>query len=181
MDSPWARPQVADLVFRLYIRALHPELFDVFATRRIERETDRLTVQITRTGHTLSWSSGNVQLTETTATADQELPEFGRRLAHPFRGERGGRCAIRPGIRYQVGSHVEVLPPEQFLQIHQELLIDGTKKGLLFQFHPHNRLRLSPLGVVIVESLPRCLCISAFHTFPDEFAVVKTQSLIEQV
>jgi hypothetical protein len=48
-------------------------------------------------------------------------------------------------------------------------------------FRPHHRLGLSALGVVIVESLPRCLSVSAFHTFPDEFAVVKTQSLIEQV
>ena len=40
---------------------------------------------------------------------------------------------------------------------------------------------MSPLGVVIVEALPGCLSVAAFHTFPDEYAVVKTQSLIEQV
>ena len=34
---------------------------------------------------------------------------------------------------------------------------------------------------MIVEALPACLSVSAFHTFPDEFALIKTQSLIERV
>jgi hypothetical protein len=31
-----------------------------------------------------------------------------------------------------------------------------------------------------VEARPGCLFLSAFHTFPDELTVVKTQSLIEK-
>src|SRR4051812_28675940 len=111
MGSPFVRPLVSDLVFRLYARALHPELFEVLATRRVERDGSQLTVQITRTGHTLCWTRGTVHLTEVTATADQELPEFGRRLSHRFEGQRSGRCEIPPGVRYQVSSQVEVLLP----------------------------------------------------------------------
>jgi hypothetical protein len=177
----FVRPQVAELVFRLYDRPLHPELFDVLATRRVERGGARLAVHITRTGHVLQWAHGPTRLTEATATADQELPETGRRLAHRLGGERTGRCELAPGVRYQVSSQVEVLPPEQFLHVHEELRADGERKGLLFHFRPGNRLGLSPLGVVIVEALPACLSLAAFHTFPDEFAVVKTQSLIERV
>lgn len=179
MGLPFARPRISELVFRLYDRPLHPELFDVLATRRVERGGYRLTVRITPTGHVLEWSSATSRLTELTATTDPELPEAGRRLAYRFGGGRSGRCDVAPGVRYQVSSHVEILPPEQFLHVHEELLADGAKKGLLFHFYPHYRLRLSPLGVVIVEALPNCLSVSAFHTFPDEFAVVKTQSLIE--
>ena len=32
-----ARPKVTDLVFQLYGRVLHPELFEIHATRSIER------------------------------------------------------------------------------------------------------------------------------------------------
>ena len=88
---------------------------------------------------------------------------------------------MAPGVRYQVSSQLEVLSPEQFVHVHEELLADGLRKGLVSHFRPHNRLGLSPLGVVIVEALPACLSVSAFHTFPAEYAVVKTQSLIEQV
>jgi hypothetical protein len=181
MGLSFVRPRVSDLVFRLFDRPLHPELFDVLATRRVERNGSRLAVRITPAGHLLTWRQGSVQLTEATATVGQELPESGRRLGHPLRGERRGRCEVCPGIRYQVSSQVEVLTPEQFLHVHEELRADGEKKGLLFHFHPHNRLAVSPIGVVIVEALPRCLSVAAFHTFPDEYAVVKTQSLIEEL
>jgi hypothetical protein len=181
MGLPFVRPPVSELVFQLYDRPLHPELFDVLAARRVERGGYRLAVQITRTGHVLDWSHGPDRLTEATATADQVLPETGRRLAHRFGGGRSGRCKVGSGVRYQISSQVEILPPEQFLHVHEELRSDGARKGLLFHSRPDHRFALSPLGVVIVEALPRCLSVSAFHTFPDEFAVVKTQSLIERV
>ena len=180
MASPFVRPSVAELVFRLYDRPLHPEWFDALAVRHLERNGYRLSVQITPSGHTLSWSHGRVHVVEVTATAGQELPAHGRRLGHPFRGERCGRCEVVPGVRYQVSSQVEVLPPEQFLHVHDELVADGARKGMLFHFRPENRFGLSPLGVVIVEALPGCLSVSAFHTFPDELAIIKTQSLIER-
>jgi hypothetical protein len=181
MGSPFVRPKVSELVFRLYDRPLHPELFDSLAVRRVERDGYRLTARITRSGHALTWERGLLCLTEVTATADQELPGAGQRLSHRFGGERQARCEVAPGVRYQVSSQVETLLPEQFLHIQEELRADGERKGLVFHFRPHDRLGLAPLGVMIVEALPACLSASAFHTFPDEFAVVKTQSLIEVV
>jgi hypothetical protein len=74
---------------------------------------------------------------------------------------------------------VEVLPPEIFLHVHDEILVDGGKRGLLHNFRPNIRLALAPLGFVTVEARAGCLFLSSFHTFPDEFTVVKTQSLIE--
>jgi hypothetical protein len=88
---------------------------------------------------------------------------------------------VVPGLRYHVSSQVEELPPELFLQMHEELVNDGSRKGMLFHFRPENRFVVSPLGVVIVEALPKCLSASAFHTFPEEYTIVKTQSLLERV
>jgi hypothetical protein len=180
MGVPLVRPRVADVVFRLYDRPLHPELFEVVAARAVERDGCRLTVRLTRTGHTLGWSGAGVHLEEVIAAADQELPEFGVRLAHHFDGGRRGRCEL-PGVKYQMASQREVLEPEQFAHLHAELVADGQRKGLVYHCPAGNRIGLSPLGVVIVEALPRCLSVSAFHTFPDEFAILKTQSLIEQI
>jgi hypothetical protein len=173
------RPRVAELVFRLYDRPLHPELFESLATRVVERGGFRLITTITRTGHVLHWATRTTRLTEVTVTSDQELPTCGRRLAHRFGGGRSGRCELAGSVRYQVSSQVEVLPSETFVHLHHELLADGAKKGLLFEFRPGYRLSLSPLGIVIIEALPVALSVAAFHTFPDELAIVKTQSLIE--
>lgn len=178
MGVALVRPRVAEVEFRLYDRPLHPELFDAVAAKTVVRDGRRLTVRLTRTGHTLGWTCGVAHVEEVIAGADQELPEIGRRLAHRFDAGRRGRCEF-PGVTYQMASQVEVLDPEQFVHLHAELVADGAKKGLVYHCTEGNRLGLSPLGVVIVEALPRCLSVTAFHTFPDEFAVVKTQSLIE--
>lgn len=180
LSGPLVRPRVADVVFRLYDRPLHPELFDAVASRTVARDSQRLTVRLTRTGHTLSWTDGTAYLEEVTATAEQELPDAGVRLAHRFDGECRGRCAFA-GVAYQTLAHVELLEPEPFVHLHAELAADGERKGLVYHCKAGNRVGLSPLGVVIVEALPKCLSVTAFHTFPDEFAVLKTQSLIEHI
>ena len=41
------RPKVAELVFQLYGRNLHPELFEVFASQSIKRGDYEATVKIT--------------------------------------------------------------------------------------------------------------------------------------
>lgn len=174
------RPRVAELEFRLYDRPLHPELFDAVAARAVECAGARVAVRLTRTGHTLSWSHGPLHLEEVIATAAAELPAAGLRFATPL-ARAHNRRSESPGVRYQVSGQVEVLEPEQFVHAHAELLADGQRKGLVFHCRENNRVGLSPLGAVIAEALPRALSVHAFHTFPDEFAVVKTQSLIEWV
>ena len=173
------RPRVEDLVFRLYDRSLHPELFDTLACRRVRRDGYALTVRITPTGHVLEWVGVAGRLTEVVTATGHVLPEGCRRLSLRFQGERRGRCDVGGGVRYQVGVQAEVLPPEVFVQVHEELAADGARRGVLFHFRPHHRLGLTPLGFVTAETVPGGLSVAAFHTFPDEFAVVKTQSLIE--
>ena len=178
MALPLIRPRIADVVFRLYSRPLHPEFFDVLAGRTVARDGYSLCVRLTRTGHLLGWTNGRIHLTEVTATNDMELPEAGRRLGYKFDGGRSSKSHFG-GVRYQVSTQVEILQPEQFLHVHEELAADGARKGMVFHCKTGNRLALAPLGVVIVQSLPSGLSSSAFHTFPDELAIIKTQSLIE--
>jgi hypothetical protein len=180
MNGYQLRPRVSDLVFHLYGRPLHPELFDILEVRKVQREDYELTVRITRTGHVLSWENRDVFLTEVAAAGDEPLPEKRRLLNHRLRGEHCAKLACAHGIHYQASFQVEVLPAEIFLHVHDEILADGSKRGILHNFQPHHRLALAPLGFVSVEARSGCLLISTFHTFPDEHAVVKTQSLIEK-
>lgn len=179
MSGLFVRPRVAELVFRLYDKPLHPELFDVLASRTVKRDGYTLSVRLTRTGHVLEWTQGRVHLGEATATTEMELPETGRRLGHPFESNWCGRLNFAGEVRYQVSSQLEVLAAEQFRYVHEELALEGSRKGMLFHCRAENRLNLSPLGIVIVQTVRSGLSITAFHTFPDEFALIKTQSLIE--
>jgi hypothetical protein len=179
MAIPHERPRIGEMVFRLYGRLLHPELFDVLASRVVARDGYTLSVRLTRTGHVIGFSNGQAHLSELTATATMELPQAGRRLAHKFDGGQSGRSSFDGGVRYQVSSQLEVLQPEQFQHVHAELAADGARKGLVFHCRTDSRLELPPLGVVIVQTVPRGLSTHAFHTFPAELAIIKTQSLIE--
>lgn len=173
------RPRVSDLVFQLHGGPLHPEFFDILAARKVCRQDYDLTVCITRTGHVISWNHRDLFLTEV-AAADQPLPDSRRLLDYRLRGENSSTLACAFGIRYQVSFQVETLPPEIFLHVHDEILADGGKRGLLHNFQPNHRLALAPLGFIAVESRFDCLFLSSFHTFPCENTVVKTQSLIEK-
>jgi hypothetical protein len=173
------RPRVGELVFQVFSRPLHPELFDILATRQVSREDYRLTLHITRTGHVLTWDNGKVWLVEVTAATDDPLPEARRLLSYRLRGEHYGDLASSAGIRYQMSFQVEAVPQEVFLHVHDEIVADGAKRGLLHNFQPHHRLSLAPLGYMTLESRPRSLVVHAFHTFPDEHTIVKSQSLIE--
>jgi hypothetical protein len=151
------------------------------AVRTLHREDYHLTVWITRTGHVISWDNPDVHLTEVTAAADQPLPEKRRLLHYRLRNEHHGRLLCAHGIRYEMSFQVEVLPPELFLHVHDEIVADGAKRGLLHNFSQGQRIAVAPLGYLAADARPGCLCLSSFHTFPGEHTVVKTQSLIERV
>src|SRR5438094_6127118 len=101
MGVYFLRPRVSDLVFHLYGRPLHPELFDILAVRKIQREDYELTVRITRTGHVISWANREVCLTEVAAAADQPLPQKRRLLSRRLRGEHSDTLPCAHGIGYQ--------------------------------------------------------------------------------
>jgi hypothetical protein len=180
MSVDYVRPRVSDLIFQLYARPVHPELFEILAVRRIQRADFRLTLQITRTGHVITWDSADVCLTEVTAAADQLLPEKRRLLHCKLRGERSSRIDCAHGVCYQSSFQVETMKPEIFLHTHDELLADGQKRGLLHNFQPNHRLSVAPLSLIAAETKPDYLVLSTFHTFPAENTVVKSQTLIER-
>jgi Protein of unknown function DUF2617 len=179
MSVFFLRPRVCDLVFHLYGRPLHPELFDILQVHRVPYRDFNLIVRITRTGHVISWENRDVHLTEVAAAGDEPLPLKRRLLAQKLRGEQSASVACAHGIRYQANFQVEALPSEIFLHVHDEIVADGGKRGILHHFPPHHRLALSPLSFLAIESRAGCLFLTAFHTFPDEHTVVKTQSMIE--
>ncbi len=170
---------MADLVFQVYGRPLHPELFDIRAVQHIRREDYDLCLRITRTGHVISWRCHDVFLSEV-ADSDQSFSQVRRLLRHRLRGEHSAILSLGHGYSYQMNFQVETLTSEIFLHVHDEILADGGKHGLLHNFQPNHRLAVSPLGHITAETRPGCIIISSFHTFPEENTIIKTQSLIER-
>lgn len=173
------RPKVAELAFQLYGRSLHPELFEVHTSRLIERGGYQAKIDITSAGHVVTWRYKGITLTEVAASAQHPLPKKRRLLSYRLRGERNDRVECRGGVTYQVSFQLEPVAPEIFWMFQQELSHDGERKGMLYTFDASGRMALGALSYINVESRNRSLLIQAFHTFPDDYAIVKSQSLFE--
>jgi hypothetical protein len=173
------RPKVAELLFHLYGRALHPELFEVHAARCVERGGYQATINITSAGHVVAWRYQGITLTEVAASAQHPLPQKRRLLSYLLKGERNDRVECRGGVRYQMSFQLEAVDPQLFWTFKPELALDGKHQGMLHRFDSSGRMALGALSYVNVETRNRSLLVQAFHTFPDDYAIVKSQSLFE--
>jgi hypothetical protein len=167
------------LAFQLFGRALHPELFDIYQSREIERGGYTAKIQITSAGHLVTWRYGGLTLTEVAASAQHPLPQRRRLLSYKLKGERHDRVECRGGVRYQFNFSLEPVAPEIFWMFQQELAHEGERQGMLHRFDASGRMALGALSYIHVETRNRSLLIQAFHTFPDDYAIVKSQSLFE--
>lgn len=172
------RPKVAELVFQMYGRSLHPELFEVFQSRVIKRGDYEAIIKITSAGHVVEWRYQGLTLTEVAASAVHPLPLKRRIMSYRLKGDRQDQMAFH-GIRYRTQFSLEPVAPEVFWTYQQELSLDGIRNGLLHRFDSSGRMALGALSYMNVESRNRSLIVQAFHTFPDDYAIVKTQSVFE--
>jgi hypothetical protein len=173
------RPKVAELAFQLYGRPLHPELFQIYKSGTIERGGYLAKIDITSAGHVVTWRYDGMTLTEVASAATQPVPKRRRLLSCRLRGERSDRVECRGGVIYQVNFQLETVPPEIFWLLQEELLRDGDRRGLLHRFDAGGRIALGALSFIDVQTRNRTMSVHAFHTFPDDYAIVKSQSLFQ--
>jgi hypothetical protein len=209
------RPKIAELVMQLYGRALHPELFEVFAQKRLVRgkvappprsiaasdgvipeidpEADgyEAMVAITSAGHVVHWRHRGLTLTEVCASSHQPLPQRRRLMSHRLEGERTDRVECRGGVVYETTIVLEHASPEALFAYQHEFDLmnlqkgalplgeGGESNGLVHRFEASGRAGVSmgALSFVDVQSRDRSLRIRALHTFPDDCAIVKTESV----
>lgn len=173
------RPKVAELAFQLYGRSLHPELFEIYKSHTVERGGYTAKVDITSAGHVVTWRYGGMTLTEVAASAQHPLPQRRRLLSYRLRGERDDRVECRGGVTYQMSFQLEPADPEIFWTFQRELADHGERRGMLHTFDASGRMAMGALSYIHVETRNRSVLVQAFHTFPDDYAIVKSQSLFE--
>lgn len=203
-----ARPKIAELVLQLYGRTLHPELFEVYRTKRIDRgrplsdahEKDAFadqepprdgytaTVQITSAGHVVTWEHRGLVLTEVAASSHQPLPQKRRLMSHRLAGQQNDLVECRGGVSYEVSFGIETVSPKAFENYQGELDLltlqgasqpagEESKGGLAHRFESSGRVGLGAMSYVDVQARDRSFRVRAMHTFPDDCAIVKTQSV----
>jgi len=169
------RPKIAELAFRVFSRGLHPELYTVHQSRRIERSGYEARVDITNCGHVITWHGGGVTLCEVATAASQPLPTKRCLLTLPIKGSRTDRTQ-HGGAVYRTSFQLESVSPDMFFMVGQTLTTESTQ-GLLHRFDSSGRMALGAISYVNIEARKSSLLIQAIHTFPDDYAILKIESL----
>lgn len=173
------RPKSPDLIFRLYSRVLHPDWFEVKGHRRLVKDEWTADVRIISGGHMIAFRSGESWLTEVMAYAGSELPAEGLFFEARVRSERSTTLRPTLEVEYQTNFEIEWSDPEVFAHVSEELIQDTGRDGLFYERPSTNRLGPSEVSRVVVESRAKGLLVHTFHTFSEERAIVRTQSLFE--
>jgi hypothetical protein len=180
------RPKVAELAFHVFSRSLHPELYTIHQSRVIERVEYQARIDITNCGHVVTWnvpSQNSDQINKPVATicevatsALQPLPKRRLLLSKSLKGSRTERVNCRTGVCYRTHFQLEPVGPDLFWMVGQQLS-KGATEGLLHQFDASGRMALGALSYISVETRRKSMLIQAIHTFPDDYAIVKVESL----
>ena len=164
--------------FSLYLRGLHPELFDIVDERDIFRDCYDASVWITGASHVVTFSAGEKTLTEVLADEGQELPVQHRLASFTFAQNPQKSFRYDDGIAYDARFECRRYTREKFIDQVREIRHAALPDGVLrvFGAGPGGLPRMSAIGFVPQH---RSLSIRAFHTFPDELAILSTHSRFE--
>ena len=176
---PIVRPKVAELAFQVFGRALHPELFEVLQTRTVERNGFQAKIDITSSGHVVSWRYEGQTLAEVASAANNPLPVKRRLVSHRLTGRRKAEVTCAGGIRYQADFQLEPTSPDIFWAVQKQLSSHDRPKGMLHTFDASARVPMGAISYIHLETREKSLLVQACHTFPDDCAIVKSQSKFE--
>jgi len=180
MSTPLGQKQsVEELKLVVYSRALHPELFEIHHDHQISQRYYDAEIWITGCSHMVGFYAPGDTLTEVMAGMEDELPERGLVASFRCRGEKEHEHHSDTGLHYQMTMRVEAMSEKLYRQTHLDLVRAGEKHGLLVPLPQWRSGDLTPFCYVDYRARADSLDVFAYHAFPDELTIVKTQSIFE--
>ena len=179
MDLPKSNLAVSELVFSLYQRPLHPELFTIHARRHLKTDFYETMIWATGGAHVVTLFVGDVCLSELISPPGQMLPKRGLIERFQFRGQRSHKCTLSRGLSYMTDFQIEKMSPNLYRQSHYDLERFARNRGMFVSFPEQMVSGLEPFSYVDFEARRNELHIHAFHAYPDQLAIIKTQSLFD--
>ncbi len=172
--------RISSLRFFLYERPLHPELFEIYHDHHIVKSGYEAQIWVTGCTHVIGFYRERFSLVELIADSGAMLPQRGRLLEVPFRGERDHELKRAEGINYMMNFQVESMSPTVFSRTHHDLARLGAERGLFVPFPMWmTHSPLTPFTFVDYDAKPNELHVFTFHAFPEDLTVIKTQSIFE--
>jgi hypothetical protein len=179
METPQINVAIDGLTFSLFQRPLHPELFQIYAQRQLKTNKYEAHVWITGCTHVVSVFAADIYLTEVISTPGQPLPQRGLIERFQFRGPRSHKCTLSRGLSYMTDFQIEKMSPNLYRQSHYDLERFAQNRGLFVKFPELETGGLQPFCYVDFEARQNELHVHAFAAYPEQVAMLKTQSLFD--
>ncbi len=169
--------KASELTYFLYERRIPDEAFEIFRSRRVEREHFVADVWITGAGHVLRFDAFDKAFTEVVAAASGSLPsenviESAGLILRDFTFARN-----EPRFRYQVSSRKLVIGDEADYEEKHSEIEEMKSGGLFFAFPATDGARLAAFTSVAVSDAP--FAIETVHAYPAETTLIYTRTKID--
>jgi hypothetical protein len=179
METPQINIAIDGLTFSLFQRPLHPELFQIYAKRQLKTNKYEAYVWITGCTHVVSVFAADACLTEVISAPGQPLPQRGLIERFQFRGPRSHKCTLSRGLSYMTDFQIEKMSPNLYRQSHDDLERFAQNRGLFVKFPELETGGLQPFCYVDFEARQNELHVHAFAAYPEQVAMLKTQSIFD--
>jgi hypothetical protein len=179
MELGHAIQQAVDLNLYLYDRALHPELFRHFLKMRVSQTRYHADISIIGLGHVVTVHCGVRSVTELIAGESDVLPSRGVLTRFRMKGERDLEKQIGDGWQYLISTQVETMEEPLFKAVHSDLYKHASKRDGFVPYEQWADGDMAPFSYIDHEARDREFHVHAFHSFPAERTIVKTQSIFE--
>lgn len=171
--------QATDLHLFLFDRALHPELFRQYAQYRVEQGRYYANFWVVGLGHVVTVTCANRSVTELVGKETELLPPRGILSRFRLKGERDHERKLGDHGVYMVSTQVETMDDALYKSVHQDLARHGLRRGWLHRYEEWADSDLIPFTHIDHEARDGELHVYAYHAFPHERTIVKTQSIFE--
>ncbi|MGD8453450.1 MAG: DUF2617 family protein [Phycisphaerae bacterium] len=171
--------QAADLHLLLYDRPLHPELFRHYAAYRVSQGQYHTDIWIVGLSHVVTLTRGQRSVTEVLCPDSDLLPTRGLISRFRLKGERDQERRLPDGWCHMISSQVETMDEPLYKSVHNDLLRHAQKRGWYVPYDQWGEGELVPFSYMDHEARDSEFHIHAFHAFPHDRTLVKTQSIFE--
>jgi hypothetical protein len=181
MSSRTKQRRSGGLTLLLYQRTLHPELFRILATERVNRRAYDADIWLVEGGHVITLTAGKNTLTEVIVTNHEPLTDRGLLQSIPCRGERYHEMTAGENIKYMISTQEEQLTQTLYDATKHEIATYAMKRELMNAETPATPDSGASLSVLDIERRSHELLVQSFHLFDENQMVIKTQAIIEVV
>lgn len=179
MEAPKTNLAISELSFSLYQRSIHPELFNIYNRRHLKTKKYESLIWDTGCAHVISVFTKDNSLTELISIPGQTLPKRGLVERFRFDGQKRHKCTLSRHLSYMTDFQVEKMEPGLYRQSYTDLERFAKNRGIFVKFPELSIDGLLPFSYIDFEARRDELHVHAFHAYPDQVTIIKTQSLFD--